>query len=143
MIDRPNATELLDAVRGHLETHVIPAVKHDGKLYFQTLVAINLLRVVERELKLAPDHMQAEWARLDHLEGARDIPSDPRLAAQALHERNTQLCENIRSGHYDGERRAALFAHLLASTSEQLHIANPKFLQNLAQEAGLTRRGSV
>jgi Domain of unknown function (DUF6285) len=137
MYDRPNAVELLDAVRGHLETHVIPSVKHDGKLYFQTLVAINVLRVVERELQLAPDHTQSEWARLDHLEGVRAMPSDLRAVSSVLHERNTQLCEHIRVGRYDSEERLNLFEHLMASTIEQLHVANPKFLQMLVQEDGV------
>jgi hypothetical protein len=136
MYDRPTAGELIDAVRGHLETQIIPAVKGDGKLYFQTLVAINVLRVVERELNLAPDHLSAEWARLDHLEGAMDIPADPRAAVSSLRDRNTQLCENIRSGRYDGEHKQALFEHLMATTIEQLQVANPKYLQTLAQEDG-------
>ncbi len=138
MYDRPTAAELIDAVRGHLENHVVPAVKGDGKLYFQTLVAINVLRVVERELKLAPDHAQSEWARLDHLEGAMDVPNNARLIFSILHERNTQLCDNIRAGRYDGERKIALFEHLMATTIEQLQVANPKYLQTLAQEDGVS-----
>jgi hypothetical protein len=134
MYDRPTAAELIDAVRGHLETQIIPAVKGDGKLYFQTLVAINVLRVVERELNLAPDHLSAEWTRLNHLEGALEMPSDPRAAVIVLHERNTQLCENIRVGRYDGEQKQVLFEHLVATTIEQLQVANPKYLQTLAQE---------
>jgi hypothetical protein len=137
MYDRPTAAELIDAVRGHLESQIIPAVKGDGKLYFQTLVAINVLRVVERELSLAPDHLQSEWGRLDHLEGEMNMPSDPRAAVNTLHDRNTQLCDNIRVGRYDGEYKQALFEHLVATTIEQLQVANPKYLQTLAQEDGV------
>jgi hypothetical protein len=137
MYDRPTASELIDAVRGHLETQIIPAVKGDGKLYFQTLVAINVLRVVERELKLAPDHALAEWARLNHLEGAMEMPSDYRAVVAGLHERNAQLCTNIRAGRYDGENTQVLFEHLVATSIEQLHVANPKYLQTLAQEDGV------
>ena len=137
MYDRPNAAELINAVRGHLENQIIPAVKGDGKLYFQTLVAVNVLRVVERELNLAPDHLQAEWTRLDHLEEAMEMPSDPRAAVSTLHDRNAQLCDNIRAGRYDGEHKQALFEHLVATTIEQLQVANPKYLQALAQEDGI------
>ncbi|NWF67658.1 MAG: hypothetical protein HXY40_01100 [Chloroflexi bacterium] len=135
MYDRPTAPELLDAVRTHLETHVVPAVKGDGKLYFQTLVAINVLRVVERELQLAPDHMAHEWARLDALSAPQDRPDDPRQQAAALRERNKQLCAQIRAGDYDGAaQKAALFEHVLTTSVEQLQVANPRFLQALAQE---------
>ena len=53
MIDRPTLAELIDAARMHMETNVIPAVREDRKLYFRTLVAINVLKIAERELELA------------------------------------------------------------------------------------------
>lgn len=129
MNDRPTLEELIEAARLHLETNVIPALKGDAKLYFQTLVAVNVLRVTERELTDGWSHLQAEWRRLDQLEGeARSIPASPTEAQAALRVRNAALCARIRAGAYD-EDSAALFAHLQATVREALEIANPKFLQ--------------
>src|SRR5690242_14430603 len=49
MNDRPTAAELVFAVREHLEGELIPTLA-DPRLRFQTLVAANVLRIVEREL---------------------------------------------------------------------------------------------
>lgn len=136
MYDRPTAHELLDAVRAHLEDQVIPAVRNDRKLYFQTLVAANVLRIVGREMQLAPAHGAEEWARLGQIDGS-DAPPPPDLAAlqAALNERGAALAAAIRAGDYDDDaRRHALFAHLTKSVIEQLEVANPAFLQKLAAE---------
>ncbi|MFW5748296.1 MAG: DUF6285 domain-containing protein [Chloroflexota bacterium] len=134
MYDRPDATELIEAARMHLETAVIPAVKADRKLYFQTLVAINVLKIVEREHVLAPGHAAAEWTRLNDLEDT-SAPVPPTLAAlrAALADRNAQLCADIRSGKYD-EAPEDLFDHLKATVIEQLEVANPRFLARLTAE---------
>jgi hypothetical protein len=142
MNDRPTLEELIDAARMHLETNVIPAIKGDARLYFQTLVAINVLRVAERELLHGWSHAQAEWRRLDQLEGeSLPMPASPSEAAAALRARNAVLSARIRAGDYDAES-AALFAHLLATVRESLEIANPKFLETVDGEAQPSARGS-
>lgn len=129
MNDRPTLEELIEAARMHLETHVIPAIKGDARLYFQTLVAVNVLRVAERELVVGYAHLQAEWRRLDQLEGGEQpVPASPAEALNALRARNAALAARIRAGDYDAES-GALFAHLLATVRESLEVANPKFLQ--------------
>ena len=134
MYDRPNLAELIDAARLHLETNVIPAIKGDAKLYFQTLVAVNVLRIAEREIAQSGEHLRAEWASLNALEAEnRMLPADPLAAQAALVERNRALCADIRSGAYD-QRADALYAHLIAVTQAQLEVANPKFLQALLAE---------
>ena len=66
MYDRPNTSELIDAVRGHLEANVIPLARETNRrLYFQTLVAINVLKIVERELQMGQAHALAEWESLN------------------------------------------------------------------------------
>lgn len=47
--DRPSPAELAEAVREFLELEVLPAVD-DRRLRFRTLVAINALGILEREL---------------------------------------------------------------------------------------------
>ena len=136
MNDRPNLSELIDAARGHLESQVIPAIKGDAKLYFQTLVAINVLKIAEREIALHYPHLRAEWERLNTLMGSVDaLPVDPIQADATLAARVQLLCGAIRAGEYDDDqRRAALFDHLIHTARESLAIDNPKFLQTLDAE---------
>lgn len=134
MYDRPTLSELLDAVRMHLETAVVPAVREDRKLYFQTLVTINVLKIAERELSMGSDHLRAEWGRLNTLDGGGYHPpsSDVEMRVE-LAERNRALCAAIRAGQYDDMTRT-LFSHLKMTSIEQLQVANPKFLSTLMKE---------
>jgi hypothetical protein len=143
MYDRPNTQELLDAARLHLEQNIIPAVKTDARLYFQTLVAINVLKIVGRELAFAPRHAAAEWASLNALEAVDTAPpADLASLQNALYERNQQLGTAIRAGDYDaGEKQLILFEHVKAVTIAQLEVANPKFLQTLRQEVEAKKQG--
>ena len=136
MYDRPTANELLEAARMHMETAVIPVVRENRKLYFQTLVAINVMKIVERELDLGAKHAEAEWGRLNALEGAElTLPNRLQQIQAELAERNAALSAQIREGGYsDANNRAALFDHLLATTVEQLTVANPRFLGKIQQE---------
>lgn len=136
MMDRPGAGELIDAARMHLEQAIIPAVRADRKLYFQTLVAINVLRIVERELELGPDHARAEWQRLNALLGEDEtMPETLTAIKEALRRRNAALSESIRAGDYDeSAKRGELFAHLKASVIEQLLISNPRLLGTIQKE---------
>ena len=153
MYDRPNLQELIDAARQHMEQAVIPAVQSDPKLYFQTLVAINVLKIAARELELGSSHAQAEWHGLDALdlpEGVSSehpipqphgpMPQEPHALQDRLSERNQQLCQAIRRGEYDTEGRwGKLFAHVKVTTIAQLEVSNPRFLKNLAAEDGHPR----
>jgi hypothetical protein len=127
MYDRPHLDELIAAARTHLESVVIPVTKSiNHKLYFQTLVAVNVLRVAERELALGQAHFKAEWSRLNMLMGEEALPADPADWNTALASRNARLCAEIREGKHDDN--AALFSHLKACATEQLEVANPKWL---------------
>jgi hypothetical protein len=136
MYDRPNMLELVAAVQQHLENHVLPVAKAANyRLYFQTLVAVNVLRIIEREIELGETHAQAEWARLNMLLGGEPLPPTLHELQAALQTRNTALCAAIRAGQYD--EHLALFEHLKATTLEQLAVANPKYLSQLqAEETG-------
>lgn len=133
MYDRPTAQELLAAACQHIEQELLPLAKNTNfKLYFQSLVALNVLRIVERELQYRSTHLQAEWSRLNMLLSGEAAPSSESALIERLAQRNQSLCEQIRAGAFDTNR--ALFEHLKASSIEQLQVANPKFLQALAQE---------
>lgn len=129
MLDRPTAEELLDAVRMHLESHIIPVIKSDRKLYFQTLVAINILRIIEREMG-KPGYQKEEWVRLMSLLG--DDAPVPEDLTGALMTQNSILADAIRAGDYDSSQ--TLFDHLMTNTITQLEIANPLFLMKIIGE---------
>jgi len=138
MNDRPTLSELIDAARGHLESQVIPAIKGDAKLYFQTLVAINVLKIAEREIALRPTYVQTEWARINALHASEDaLPFAFTDAEHALAEKITVMCSEIRAGAYDDDQRwHALFDHLTQTARDSLEISNPKLLQTLDEENG-------
>ena len=62
---RPTAGELLTDVASLLESEVIDAVS--GPLQHQVRVAANLIRIVEREIRLGPAAAQDERHRLSLL----------------------------------------------------------------------------
>ena len=111
---RPTAAELVAAVAGFLETAAIPALA--GATAFHARVALNSLRIVERELREGPAVDAAELASLRALLG-RD---------GTLAELNAALVAAIDDGTLatgDG----ALRAHLLASARARLAIDNPQY----------------
>jgi len=59
-MDRPNAIELVQAVREFLESDVMTAT--EGRVQFHTRVAVNALGIVERELLESP---YGEWSEQD------------------------------------------------------------------------------
>jgi hypothetical protein len=140
MYDRPTIAELIEAVRYHLETNVIPELhddpNDDRKLYYQTLVATNVLRIIEREMQTGIEQIREEWMRLNFVQGVDVLfPGEQSTVHDALIERNRKLCEEIKAGRYDYlPQRAALFEHLLLTTRQQLEVSNPKFLEALAAE---------
>ncbi|HEX2907366.1 MAG TPA: DUF6285 domain-containing protein [Phototrophicaceae bacterium] len=136
MYDQPTLIELLNVVRVHLKDQIIPLLAEDNKLYPQTLAAINALRIAERELILTTEHMQAEWQRLNFVQQVKTaLPAAAETTREALTERNHKLCAQIAAGEFDAfPQKAALFEHLLATTTEQVQVANPRFLQLLARE---------
>ena len=137
MYDRPSAPELIGATRAHLEENIIPVAKATNfKLYFQTLVAINVLKIVEREYQCHDAHLLQEGARLLALMGNEsDLPASTPALEAWVSTQNARLCEAIRVGEWDeGERVAGLFEHLKARTIAQLEVANPKYLAMLVEE---------
>src|SRR5690554_5980663 len=127
MQDRPTILELLEAVRGFLAHDAVEAL--DGTAKFHARVAANVLAIVMRELAQEPEHLAAEWRRLDALLGEVPAPAAPDALRDALRARTEELCERIRRGDADaGAFRAAVLAHVRATVIEKLAIANPKLV---------------
>lgn len=126
--DRPHLAEVIDAARMHLETAILPAVKGDAKLYFQTLIAVNLLRIAGREAALGAEQQRAAWADLNAFEGIDPPLPSPDAGDGGWAARIAALCVDVRAGRLD-DRDDALFALLMRLTRAQLAINNPKLLE--------------
>lgn len=127
MQDRPTATELLAAVRSFLEQDIAPTL--EGRRKFHTLVAANVLAIVERELRGEEGSLLAEWTGLAQLLG---VQADPPARLEALRanvrEMTTALAARIRAGDADTEPfSTAVHAHVHATLTEKLRIANPRY----------------
>ena len=138
MQDRPTPDELLRAVQDFLRDDVQPAL--EGRTRFHLLVALNLLDVLRRELELEPACRAREGERLAALGLLEPTAEGPPAAAAApdpaaLRAANERLAGAIRAGRYDeGEARRALLAHLRAVVTDKLRVANPAFLERVANE---------
>ncbi|MFC4587789.1 DUF6285 domain-containing protein [Sphaerisporangium corydalis] len=106
--DVPSAADLVAAVREFLSGEVLPAL--EGRTAFHTRVAVNVLGMVEREIRLGPAQAEAHAARL----AALGVTGDAALAAA------------IREGRLDGDPATA--AALVAAVRDKLLVANPGYL---------------
>lgn len=134
MYDDPDLQSLLKAVKEHLELNIIPAIRSDPKLYFQTLVAVNVLTISQRELEYQQEHAYSEWERLNQLDGSCE-PPPPSWddLKSALQKRNADLAMAIRQGAYD-KKADQLSNYLQQCVMAKLEVANPRFLQRIMSE---------
>ena len=132
MYDHPTAAELIAAARMQIERNVLPALA-EPRLRFQTLVAANVLAIVERELSGGETQLAAAWQRMAELLG-NAVPAPPAGAElrEALAAQNLALCDAIRAGEFDaGLRRQMLLAHLRRTAEAELAVANPRYLERM------------
>jgi Domain of unknown function (DUF6285) len=123
MQDRPTSVELLDALGGFMRDRAENA--RDRWERFQFQVAANSIGIIKRELELEDGFMRAEWAGLDRLLGAEEMPKEQAALAVRLGERNAELVEQIRSGAFDGEAEARLLPHLWETIVNKVRVASP------------------
>jgi aminoglycoside phosphotransferase (APT) family kinase protein len=106
---RPTVGELVEAVREFLERDVTTGT--EGRLQFHARVAVNALKIVERELELGGAMAAAHEARLATLGYADDAA----------------LASAIRAGKLD-DRIDEVTAAVQASVLDKVLVANPKYL---------------
>ena len=109
MHGRPTAPELASAVAEFLRNEIMPVL--EGRLRFHTLVAANVLAIIEREITLGP----AQQARHDARLAEFDVNDDVELAAA------------IRSGALNGHT-AGVVETLWESVVANVTVTNPKYL---------------
>jgi hypothetical protein len=112
--ERPSAAELVGAVAEFLDGEVGPAL--EGRLAFHTRVAVNALRIVERELTSGAAVVAEELTRLRALTGA-----DGDLGTL-----NALLAERIRDGSLSIEDKAVR-DHLVRGVLSRMAVDNPGY----------------
>ena len=125
MNDRPDAVELLNAVRDFLEGEVVPRLS--GRERYHTRVAANVVAIVAREIETEEEHLLSEWQRLGALLDDEDAAPTPRAELRdGVRARSELLVESIRAGNADGgEFRAAVVDHLRQTVAAKLEVARP------------------
>ena len=107
---QPDARGLVEAAREFVERDVMAAT--DGRVRFHARIAVNVLRMVERELVAGPAHRAAHAAGLAGL----GVGTEEELAAA------------IRAGNLAG-REAELASFLRAVVRAKLEVAHPSYLE--------------
>ncbi len=136
MTYRPELGELLDAVRMHIEKSLLPVIRGDQRLYFQTLVSLNLLKISQRELASGAKALREEWNGLDQLLGKIEpLQERDSQLEDAVEDRYRDLRDAIRSGEFDSKEAARRLAVYVESmVSSQLLINNPALAGRLREE---------
>ena len=120
MSDRPDAAELVEAVREFIETEVLPAIA-DARLRFRVLVAANALTIAQRDLQIGDELLAEEVAVLEKLTGSR-AAGTPRERSTAL---TRELARRIRRG--DVPHGALEVLRRIAEL--KLRSASPRYLE--------------
>ncbi len=113
--ERPDAQELIEAVREFLSEVAVPNLPGQGG--FHARVAANALAIVLREMAEGAELTGQEKARL------KDILDRD----EETEELNWRLVERIRNGDIPSPR-ADLLAHMRRTVRDKLLISNPKYL---------------
>ncbi len=108
--DVPSAEQLVESVREWLEREVLTGTT--GRMQFNARVAVNVLAMVERELRVGQAQASAHAERLARLGCADD----------------RELARRIRDGDLD-ERLDEVRELVWASVRDKLAVANPKYLE--------------
>ena len=116
--ERPSAAELIAAVADFLQSKVAPHL--DAHTSFHMKVAVNALRIVEREVRAGENVAEVERVRALCGEAGGALPPGD------LHALNQELCRRIADGRLSPDD-PALARHLVASALYRLAIDNPSY----------------
>jgi Domain of unknown function (DUF6285) len=114
MQDEPTPTELTKAVADFLRNDIAPQIS--GHNAFKLRVAINMLDLVTRQLRLEEGGDAAELARLSQLLGKQG----------SLAELNRLLADGIAKGEVDLQT-PGLADHLWQTTMDKLAVDQPNY----------------
>ena len=125
MQDRPNAQELAQAVLEFLQNEIAPALQ-DKRLKFHTLVAMNGLGILVRELTHEDTLLRDELQRLGKLLGqAAPVSPMPEQLKHDVLALNRELARRIRQNQ---PPQGALQA-VKQTIADKLRVASPRYLE--------------
>jgi hypothetical protein len=114
MLAEPTAAQLAEAVAAYLEKDALPALS--GRAAFHGRVAVNVLRIIERELKLGAAAAERER------EGLRALLN----REGGLHELRAHLGDAIRAGVMDAQT-PGLLEHMARTICDRVEIEQPNY----------------
>ena len=125
MQDRPTAAELLDAVREFLADEIVPLLV-DRRTRFRTLVAVNALKILQREAEEEIQHIRDEACALRVLLNSdAPLPDDADAQRRLVLDLNAELASRIRGGRPP----ARTAEHLRRVGIAKLAVASPEYLR--------------
>jgi Domain of unknown function (DUF6285) len=128
MQPRPDAPELAAAIREFLETEIVPTLT-DPRLKFRTLVAMNALGMLEREVRLEEGFLRDECSSLAALLNVNAVaPDSLETLRKVVLELNTRLANRIRAG----DVAAGALETLKRAAENKLRVASPSYLKRYA-----------
>ncbi len=128
MQPRPDAPELAAAIREFLETEIIPTLT-DPRLKFRTLVAMNALGMLEREVQLEEGFLRDELSGLAGLLNVNAVaPDSLEGLRKVVLELNTRLASQIRTGDVP----AGALETVKRAAVHKLRVSSPGYLKRYA-----------
>jgi hypothetical protein len=136
MQDKPDAQELVAAVRDFLQQEIIPTLDNQ-RLKFRALIAANVLSILERELASDEDRLYLEWQYLAVLLGHEG--EEPPVTIKGLRADidglKRDLCARIRAGEADAPPwRAGVLAYARWAVTAKLEVSNPRYLERVQRD---------
>ncbi len=101
MSDRPTPEELAEAIEEFLAGEILPTLD-DRRLRFRTLVALNALSIVRRELAKLPPEDDVEQRELAARIRAGDVPAGTLVRVKANVEERLRIASPHYLERYDG-----------------------------------------
>lgn len=126
MQDRPTAGELAEAVREFLEVEILPDLR-DQRAKFRTLVAMNALGILEREMTHEEALLRAELARLTSLLPGED--QTPPGSLGELRGRVVALNQTLARAIREGRVPEGALPALKQTVAAKLEVASPRYLE--------------
>lgn len=125
MQNQPTANELVESVREFLKEEILPDLD-DPRARFRTLVAMNALSILEREIAQEEGLLQTELVRLGRLLGRDEAaPGSLEKLKARVTELNRDLAQRIRRA----ETPEGALESLKLTTRDKLVVASPRFLE--------------
>ena len=125
MQDRPHDTEVLQTVGDYLERELMPEL--DGPLRYRTLVALNLVRIVQRELKQGTSFLLRERDRLCRLMDMSAEELIPGPLSEQVEDLNQQLIMELQAPELDEDFERRSWVTLMEITRDKLAIVKPGY----------------